>query len=160
MVSFRSQPPYSRGKIPRYRLNRRLGGPQCRSEISGKEIHQVPCREFEPLFACCSADSVVTIQITFLRPPKCVEISGNFMGMVNLLHCSCEYASVHWDQIAQYMIQHHANSNEDAGSITCPSLLDRPCYHHLTKHVFRGLYQFWVTSSFPTAKFIIQQQKR
>lgn len=115
---------------------------------------------FEPLFVCCSAASMVTIQTTFLRPAEYVEICGNLMGMINLLHCNYECASVHWVQIAQYMIQHRAHSNEAAGPITCRALLDRICYHHLTKDVLRGLYNIFVTSNFPTAKFIIQQQKR
>jgi hypothetical protein len=44
VVSFTSRPPYSRGKIPRYNLNRRLGGPQSRSGHGGegKKSHQLP----------------------------------------------------------------------------------------------------------------------
>jgi hypothetical protein len=36
-VSFRSQPLYSRGKSPRYPLDRNLSGPQCRSGLSEEE---------------------------------------------------------------------------------------------------------------------------
>ena len=78
------------------------------------------------------------------------------MGMVNLLHCNYEYASAHWVQIAQYMIQRRAHSNEDAVPITGRALLDRICYHDVTKDVLRGLYNLFVTSNLS----IIQQQKR
>jgi hypothetical protein len=37
VVGFMPQPLYSRGKIPRYPLDRRLGGPQSRSGHSGEE---------------------------------------------------------------------------------------------------------------------------
>jgi hypothetical protein len=37
VVSFSLQPLYSRGKKPRYRLDRRLGGPQSRSGRGGEE---------------------------------------------------------------------------------------------------------------------------
>jgi len=36
-VSFTPRPLYPRRKSPRYRLNRRLGGPQCRSRRGGEE---------------------------------------------------------------------------------------------------------------------------
>ena len=126
--------------------------------LSGREIHQVPCRIRDAVR--CPPASMVSIQFTFLRPPKFVEICGNFMGMVNMLHCNYECASVHWVQIAQHVIQHRAHSNEDAGPIKGLALLDRLCYHHLTKHLLRGLYNLFVTSNFHTAKFIIQHQKR
>jgi len=58
------------------------------------------------------------------------------------------------------MIQHRAHSNEDAGPTTGWALFDRLYYHHLTKVVLRGLYSSFVTSNYPKAKFIIQQQKR
>ena len=58
------------------------------------------------------------------------------------------------------MIQHCAHSNEDAGPITSRALRDRFCYNHLTKDVLRGLYNLFVTSNIPTAKFVIQQQER
>jgi hypothetical protein len=44
LVSFTPWPLYPRGKSSRYRLDRRLGGPQSRSECCGEEKNLVPAR--------------------------------------------------------------------------------------------------------------------
>jgi hypothetical protein len=78
------------------------------------------------------------------------KLYGNSkFATLKLRVCEC------WVQVAQYMIQHRAHSNEDACPITGRALLDRICYHHLNKDVLRGLYNLFVTSNL----FIIQQQK-
>jgi hypothetical protein len=48
MVSLTPRPVYTRGKSPRYPLDRRLGGPQNRSALYGEENNILPCREWNP----------------------------------------------------------------------------------------------------------------
>jgi len=43
VVSFTPWPPYRRGKSPRYPFDRRLGGPQSRSGLGGKEKKSHHC---------------------------------------------------------------------------------------------------------------------
>jgi hypothetical protein len=50
VVSLAPRPLYARGKSPRYQLDRRLGGPQSRSERRGEEkILALPGLELRPL---------------------------------------------------------------------------------------------------------------
>jgi hypothetical protein len=105
MVSFRPHPLYSRGKIPRYRLNRRLGGPQCRSELSGKEIHQAPHRDSSRCLSVAHPPtlSLYRLRLTFMGP--CIVISSYitnkmqrytiFFFPVNALHVSGGFSAYH-----------------------------------------------------------------
>jgi hypothetical protein len=48
VVSFTPRLLYPRGKIPGYPLDRRLGGPQCRSGRGGEEKNSQPLPGLEP----------------------------------------------------------------------------------------------------------------
>jgi hypothetical protein len=48
VVSFTSRPLYTQGKSPWYAMDRRLGGPQSRSERGGEEINSQPLLGLEP----------------------------------------------------------------------------------------------------------------
>jgi hypothetical protein len=78
------------------------------------------------------------------------------MGMVNSLHYNYQYASVHWIQLAQYMVQRRAHGNGDTDPRKGGALLDHVCDHRLIKHVLRGLNNLFVTRNFRTVKFVIE----
>jgi hypothetical protein len=54
VVSFTPRPRHPEGMNPRYRLDRRLGGPQSRSGRRGKEKQSLPLRESNPSRPTCS----------------------------------------------------------------------------------------------------------
>jgi hypothetical protein len=64
VVSSTPLPLYPRGKRPRFPLDRRLGGPQCRSGSGGEEKNLYSCRESNP---GRPAHSLVTIQTELLN---------------------------------------------------------------------------------------------
>jgi hypothetical protein len=77
LVSFTPRPLYPLGKSPLYPLDRRLGGPQNRSERRGEEqLFTLPGLELRPLG--CPARNQLLYRLSFPGSYQCRQCQGNF----------------------------------------------------------------------------------
>jgi hypothetical protein len=67
VVSFTTRPLYRQGKSPWYTLDRRLSGPQSRSEYNGKEKNPTSCRDSNPWSFSLKLCSILSNFLQYLK---------------------------------------------------------------------------------------------